>query len=224
MDDPKPRVLGVLHTCWPDRWGIPRQAGLVPHSWGELRLATEVPGDALRGLEAFSHVWLVAWLHGVSDTKWTIRPPRLGGMERRGVLATRSPHRPSKIALSAVRLVEVDPLKRRLRVAGHDLLDGTPILDVKPYLPWADAIADASAAPWAARPPRTRPVELTPQARASLAGQPELEALIVATLAADPRQESRDWSEIAVRVEDRDVHARAVGDVLVVHTVRKWEG
>jgi tRNA-Thr(GGU) m(6)t(6)A37 methyltransferase TsaA len=224
MDEPSPQVLGWLHTCWPDRWGVPRQAGLVPEAWGELRLAEGVPGEALRGLEEFSHVWLLAWLHGVAHTRWTVRPPRLGGSERRGVLATRSPHRPSRIALSAVRLVAVDVPARLLRVSGHDLLDGTPILDVKPSLPRADAIPDATAARWASAAPKPRTVQLAPAAKAALAGQPALEALIVGTLAADPRQESRSWTEIVVRVEDRDVQASVVGDVLVVHTVRRWDG
>ena len=215
--------IGFLHTCWPDRWGVPRQAGLVPEAWGELALVPEVPGESLRGLEAFSHVWLLSVLHAVSDVRWTVRPPRLGGGVRRGVFATRSPHRPSRLALSAVRLVEVDPARRVLRVAGHDLVDGTPIVDIKPYLPWADALPDATAA-WAEARPAPVPVRFTDDSRAAIRDRPHLEALITSTFAADPRQESRDWSRIAVRIEDLDVHAREEDGALVVHTIVPWVG
>jgi tRNA-Thr(GGU) m(6)t(6)A37 methyltransferase TsaA len=217
------RAIGVLRTCWPDRWGVPRQAGLVPEAWGELVLESDIPGDALRGLDSFSHAWLLAILHGVTDVRFTVRPPRLGGSARRGVFATRSPHRPSRLALSAVRIVEVDPARRLLRVAGHDLLDGTPIVDIKPYLPWADAIPTATAA-WADAPPEPVAVRFTDEARAALPDRPHLEALITSTLAADPRQGTRDWTRVSVRVEDLDVHARDEDGVLVVHTIAPWAG
>ncbi len=214
--------LGLLRTCWPDRWGVPRQAGLVPESWGRLELADGVPPEALRGLEAFSHVWLLAWLHGVTDTRWTVRPPRLGG-ERLGVLATRSPHRPSRVALSAVQLVRVDHAARAIEVSGHDLLDSTPILDVKPYVPYADALPDAIGA-WAAEAPERTPVALSDAARRDLDGRPALEALVVATRAADPRQGSRRWDVVRVRVQDVDVHARADGAGLRIERVVPWNG
>lgn len=215
--------LGVLRTCWPDRWGVPRQAGIVADSWGELHLADDVPPEALRGLEDFSHAWLIAYLHGVDRTRWTVRPPRLQG-QRLGVLATRSPHRPSRLALSAVRIVHVDPAARIVRVAGHDLLDGTPIVDLKPYVPYADAIPDARAR-WAATAPDLTDVVLSDAARQDLADRPDLEALVIGTLRADPRQESRAaWGEVRVRVEGVDVHAHADGDRLVVDRVVPWTG
>jgi tRNA-Thr(GGU) m(6)t(6)A37 methyltransferase TsaA len=213
--------IGVLRTCWPDRWGVPRQAGLVPASWAVLELASHVPTDAIRGLEASSHVWLITWMHAVRGTRWTVRPPRLGG-ERLGVLATRGPHRPSRLGLSAVTLVEVDAPGRRLVLSGHDFADQTPVLDVKPYVPWADAIPGASTS-WAPAPPAATPVRFSEAAEQAVAAQPALRALIAQTLAADPRQGSRDWSRVVVRVEAVDVAAIADGDTLLIERIVPWE-
>ena len=138
-------VIAHVRSDFPDKFGIPRQSGLVPELRATVVFTPEyrIP-EAVRGLEGFSHIWLV-WLFSKSvDHGWspTVRPPRLGGNARRGVFATRSPFRPNPIGLSSVRLlaVEQDPkLGPVLRIAGADLMDGTPVLDIKPYVPYVDS-------------------------------------------------------------------------------------
>ncbi len=144
------RAIAHIRSDLPEKFGVPRQAGLVRELEATVVFEPEyrVP-DALRGLEGFSHIWLIWQFSQALREGWspTVRPPRLGGNERRGVFATRSPFRPNALGLSCVRLlaVETDPaLGPVLRVAGADLVDGTPIFDIKPYLPYADCIPEAS--------------------------------------------------------------------------------
>lgn len=135
--------IATIRTDFPEKFGVPRQAGLVPELEGRVIFEPAFRSlDAVRGLEGFSHIWLV-WLFSKSPAEWTptVRPPRLGGNERMGVFATRAPVRPNPIGLSCVRLVRVDP-GPELVVAGADLVDATPILDIKPYVP-ADAQSNA---------------------------------------------------------------------------------
>ena len=138
-----------IRSDFPTKFGIPRQSGLVESLRAAVVFAPEYRNpDALRGLEGFSHLWLV-WVFSRSvGAGWspTVRPPRLGGNERMGVFATRSPFRPNPIGLSAVKLEEIrlqTPEGPQLVVSGADLMDGTPILDIKPYLPYADALPEA---------------------------------------------------------------------------------
>ena len=138
-----------IRSDFPTKFGIPRQSGLAGSLRSTVVFAPEYRNpDALRGLEGFSHLWLV-WVFSRSvGAGWspTVRPPRLGGNERMGVFATRSPFRPNPIGLSAVKLEEVrlhTPEGPQLIVSGADLMDGTPILDLKPYLPYADCHPEA---------------------------------------------------------------------------------
>ena len=143
-------VVARIHTDFPEKFGIPRQSGLVPSLKATIRFEGEFKNpDAIRGIEEYSHLWLL-WEFSKAkreNISLTVAPPRLGGKERRGVFATRSPFRPNSIGLSCVRLEEVryeengEPV---LIVSGADLLDGTPIFDIKPYLPYADSYPDAS--------------------------------------------------------------------------------
>ena len=143
-------IIARIHSDFSTKFGIPRQSGLVDSL--RAQIVFEPPyrnPDALRGLEAFSHLWLIWQFSQAVRPNWspTVRPPRLGGNERMGVFATRSPFRPNPIGLSCVRLVEIrrDPnWGHVLVVAGADLMDGTPILDIKPYIPYADAHPEAS--------------------------------------------------------------------------------
>ena len=138
------KVIAHIHTAFPTKFGIPRQSGLVEELRGEIVFTPEYRNpDALRGLEDFSHIWLVWQFSGAVRESWspTVRPPRLGGNERRGVFATRSPYRPNALGLSCVELAGVE--NGELIVRGADLLDGTPIFDIKPYLPYVDAYPDA---------------------------------------------------------------------------------
>ena len=143
-------VIARLRGDFPEKFGIPRQSGLVDGL--RARVVFE-PGfrdpEAVRGLEEFTHIWLIWQFSQAAKAGWspTVRPPRLGGNKRLGVFATRSPFRPNALGLSAVRLerIERDPvLGPVLHVAGADLLDGTPIYDIKPYVPYADAHPEAA--------------------------------------------------------------------------------
>ena len=148
------RQVAVMRSAFKQKYGIPRQPRLVQGLKSEIVFGDEFNNpDAVRGLEEFSHIWLI-W--GFSDTKidmteehpaWkpTVRPPRLGGDIRKGVFATRSPYRPNSLGMSAVKLLEIqdDNGQLRLIVEGADLLDGTPIYDIKPYIPYSDIITEA---------------------------------------------------------------------------------
>ena len=143
------KVIAHIHTAFPTKFGIPRQSGLVEELRGEVVFTPEYrSADAVRGLEDFSHIWLVWQFSGAVRDSWspTVRPPRLGGNTRMGVFATRSPFRPNPLGLSSVKLLKVEPNTPQgpvLTVGGADLLDGTPIFDIKPYLPYVDAHPDA---------------------------------------------------------------------------------
>lgn len=154
--------IATLRTPFAEKFGIPRQSGLVEEAIGRVEFEDAFNrADFVRGLEAFSHVWLVTVFHQSPpwDGKATVRPPRLGGNERRGVFATRSPNRPNPISLSLVRLIRIETEPRLvLHVAGVDAVDVTPVLDIKPYLPWCESRPEASA-DWAAAPPPLRPPE-----------------------------------------------------------------
>ena len=145
------RKIATIHTDLPEKFGIPRQAGLVPELTGYITFEKgyDQP-EAVRGLEGFSHIWLLwQFEHGSGDGNWhpTVRPPKLGGNTHMGVFATRSPFRPNPIGLSCVKLdqVEITGEGPVLYVSGIDLRDGTAILDIKPYLPYTDAHPDARA-------------------------------------------------------------------------------
>ena len=145
------KIIAHIHTDFPSKFGIPRQSGLVKTLQGKIIFAPDFRNpDAVRGLEMFSHIWLLWQFSKSKKAHWsaTVRPPRLGSKIRMGVFATRSPFRPNPIGLSAVKLekVELDEkLGPVLWVSGIDLLDGTPIYDIKPYLPYTDAYPDAKS-------------------------------------------------------------------------------
>ena len=139
------KIIARIRTELPEKFGVPRQSGLVPQLRGRVIFEPEYRNpDAVRGLEDFSHIWLIWQFSQAVREDWspTVRPPRLGGNRRMGVFATRSPFRPNALGLSSVRLdrVELDPaLGPVLHVSGADLMDGTPIFDIKPYLPYTDS-------------------------------------------------------------------------------------
>ena len=143
------RVIARIHSDFSTKFGVPRQSGLVDALESTVVFEPEFRNpDALRGLEDFSHLWLVWVFDQAIRENWspTVRPPRLGGNQRMGVFATRSPFRPNPIALSSVRLAGIEQTAAHgpvLRIRGADLMDGTPILDIKPYIPYADCHPDA---------------------------------------------------------------------------------
>ena len=142
----------IAHICtdFSSKFGIPRQSGLVDELEATIIFKPEYRNpDALRGLEEYTHLWLLWQFSECIDKEWTptVRPPRLGGNKRMGVFATRSPFRPNPIGLSCVKLLGIEKTEKNgcvIRVSGADLLDGTPIYDIKPYLPYVDSHPDAS--------------------------------------------------------------------------------
>ena len=147
----KLKIIARIQTDFPSKFGIPRQSGMVEELKGKIVFDPEYRNpEAVRGLEGFSHIWLIWEFSEAKRDEWspTVRPPRLGGNVRKGVFATRSPFRPNPIGLSAVKLckVEIDAIMGPvLHVSGADLMDGTPIYDIKPYIPFADSYPDASS-------------------------------------------------------------------------------
>ncbi len=141
--------IGIIRSCFGGKFGVPRQPGLCPSAWGRLEFHPDYRSpEAIRGIEGFSHLWLIFGFHETLDQGWkpTVRPPRLGGNERVGVFASRSTFRPNGLGLSLVSLEGVDLTEGAgpvLRLGGVDLIDGTPVYDVKPYLAYAEALPSA---------------------------------------------------------------------------------
>ncbi len=219
--------VGVVRSCFRQKFGIPRQAGLAPAAQATLELLPPYNQPAaVRGLEGFSHLWLIFVFHGTPAGRWlpTVRPPRLGGNRRLGVFASRSPFRPNPIGLSAVRLERVQIGQGRvvLHLAGVDLLDGTPVLDIKPYLPYSDRIADAAGgfAPEAPEPGLA--VDFSPQAAAFCANWPDgdLRELIVQILRQDTRpayeRENAEPQHYGMKLYDFDLRWEMHGGTAVV--------
>ena len=192
------KVIARIRSDFPEKFGIPRQSGLVPELRAKVVFEPEFcSADALRGIEGFSHLWLIWQFSAAVRDTWspTVRPPRLGGNERVGVFATRSPFRPNAIGLSCVKLEGVrheDGLGDVLIVSGADLMDGTPIYDVKPYLPYADAHPEALGG-FAPSPKETIAVDCPPELLAKLP-EGRREALR-GVLAQDPRPQYQHDSE-----------------------------
>jgi len=186
--------IGVVRSCFREKFGIPRQPGLAPEARATLELLPPYAQPAtVRGLEDFSHLWLLFVFHGIPKGRWqpTVRPPRLGGNRRLGVFATRSPFRPNPLGLSAVRLEQIAISSGRitLHLAGVDLLDGTPVLDIKPYLPYVDRIPEAAGGFAPEAPVAELTVTFSPQAAEFCADWPDgnLRELITQILRQDPR-------------------------------------
>ena len=150
MDPVTIRPIAKMRSDFPSKFGIPRQSGLVQELQSTIVFEPEFRNpDTLRGLEGYSHLWLIWQFSEAVRTDWspTVRPPRLGGNTRMGVFATRSPFRPNNLGLSCVRLIGIEQTPNQgtvVHVAGADLMDGTPIFDIKPYVPYSDCHPDAS--------------------------------------------------------------------------------
>ncbi len=149
MDNANVRVIARMKSDFPAKFGIPRQSGLVESLRATIIFEPAYRNDdALRGIEGYSHLWLIWQFSENADAPWspTVRPPRLGGNTRMGVFATRSPFRPNALGLSSVKLLGIEQTKEYgtvIHVAGADLMDGTPIFDIKPYVPYSDCHPDA---------------------------------------------------------------------------------
>jgi tRNA (adenine37-N6)-methyltransferase len=220
--------IGTVQSCYPDKFGTPRQPGLAPSSRAFLKLNPEVqPELSLEGVEHFSHLWVIFEFHKNTTARFhaKVHPPRLDG-ENIGVFATRSPHRPNAIGLSLVQIEKVE--RDGVWVTGIDLIDGTPILDIKPYLPAVEAKPDAKAG-WAEKPVPNIKVHWTKDALEFLAsptsllgvGVDEIKNLIEETIQTDPRpviyrgmpgEESPYRQSHAFYIYDLDVHFTFVTD------------
>lgn len=211
--------IGYIESDYPDKFGVPRQPGLAPAAKASLVLTPPFNDQlAVRGLEAFSHIW-VSFIFHHSPTRWTplVRPPRLGGNRKVGVFASRSTHRPNRLGLSLIALAGIDTSNGVcLQLDGCDLVNGTPVVDIKPYLPWAEARPEARAgfAPYA---PDLLPVRFSQAAQASLVARADsasLYALIEQVLGQDPRpayqRDAHSERLYGVRLRDVDVKFRAI--------------
>ena len=192
-------IIARIHTDFPTKFGIPRQSGIVASLKGRIVFEPEYRvAEAVRGLEEFSHLWLIWEFSEAVRDSWspTVRPPRLGGNVRKGVFATRSPFRPNPIGLSSVRLdkVEVDPqLGPVLHVSGADMMDGTPIYDIKPYIAYTDSHPEAVSA-FASKPAEYLLEVDFPEALLNKV-QPDLRESLIEVLAHDPRPQYHDDPE-----------------------------
>ena len=220
-------VIAHIHTDFATKFGVPRQSGLVDELESTVVFEPEYRNpDALRGLEGFSHVWLV-WVfdQAIRDT-WspTVRPPRLGGNQRLGVFATRSPFRPNPIALSCVKLAGIEQTKEHgcvLHLRGADLMNGTPILDIKPYIPYADCHPDALGGFAATPAGETLEVMISPEFLQTIP-ENRREALRC-VLAQDPRPHYQDDPEriYGFTFADMEIKFSVAGTVLTVTDISK---
>lgn len=188
--------IGYVESPFKDKYGVPRQPQLASSAKGKIKLKNDPDlMTALKTLEQFSHLWVVFVFHEHGGKKWkpSIRPPRLGGRTKVGVLSSRSPHRPNPIGLSVVKIENINVSAENgaeIAISGLDLIDGTPVLDLKPYIPYADAIVDAEAG-WASGEIKKYPVLFSEEAKGFIASvretKPHFEELVTQILEIDPR-------------------------------------
>ena len=221
MEQHSIKVIAHIRSDFPTKFGIPRQSGLVPELRATVVFEPEFRNaDALRGIEGFSHLWLIWQFSEAVREDWspTVRPPRLGGNTRMGVFATRSPFRPNPIGLSCVKLEGVGQTAENgtvLYVSGADLMDGTPIYDIKPYLPYADSQPDARGG-FAPSPKETVAVDCPPELLERL--PQEQRSALLGVLAQDPRPQYQDDPEriYGMRFADFEVKFRVESGTLHV--------
>ncbi|TMP06215.1 tRNA (N6-threonylcarbamoyladenosine(37)-N6)-methyltransferase TrmO [Pseudoalteromonas sp. S3178] len=195
MSDYSISAIGHIQSPYKQKFAIPRQPRLVPEAKAKLVFTADFNREEfVRGIDEFTHIWLLFRFHETADKGYSamVRPPRLGGNERKGVFATRATFRPNAIGMSAVKLegIEYKNGQLSLLLAGIDLLDGTPIIDIKPYLPYSDAMHDASAGFADTRPETQMSVEFTPEVTSFIEQQtqyPDLLNFISNVLKQDPR-------------------------------------
>lgn len=226
--------IGIIHSPFKEKFGVPRQPGIATAARATLELLPPYDREeALEGLGGFSHVWIVFVFHATAAQGWqpTVRPPRLGGNARVGVFASRSTFRPNPLGLSVVELEGFgrEDGKLVLHIKGVDLLDGTPVLDIKPYVPYADSLPDARGGFAGSAPEARLAVQFTAAAEAQLAARelehPQLRELINQVLGADPRPAYRDDETTGriygMRLFDFDLRWRMEGNSAVVVELRE---
>ncbi|HVA65923.1 MAG TPA: tRNA (N6-threonylcarbamoyladenosine(37)-N6)-methyltransferase TrmO [Elusimicrobiota bacterium] len=223
------QAIGLLESCFREKFGTPRQPQIAPAARAKLKIFSKFsPHHSLKGLEGFSHAWLLTYLHLNTQKMFrpSVHPPRLGG-KAVGVFASRSPHRPSPIGLSLVKIEKI--AGDTIYFSGTDLVDGTPILDVKPYIPWYDR-AKRALGGWAENtPPRSLTVGFAPEAlrqieRLESSARPRLKTALGQILRQDPRN-PRDRSQLKpdktheMRIWDLEVRFLVRGRRAVIESV-----
>ncbi len=182
--------IGIVHSCYKEKFGVPRQAGLVPHSFAEIEILPPYNRiEAWQELETSSHIWVqfIFHLNKIKEWKPKVKAPRLGGNKTIGVFATRSPIRPNPIGLSAVKLEKIHTQGEKiiLSVSNTDLVDGTPVIDIKPYIPYCDRI-EAASNDFADIAPTKYTVEFSETSEQKLTAYNQLKPLIIETLQLNP--------------------------------------
>ncbi|MCC2618187.1 tRNA (N6-threonylcarbamoyladenosine(37)-N6)-methyltransferase TrmO [Aestuariibacter halophilus] len=195
--------IATIHTPYTEKFAVPRQPGLAAAATGDIVFSDDIDVEACcRGIEGFSHLWLVFLFHQTAAQGWQplVRPPRLGGNQKVGVFASRSTFRPNPIGMSVVRNLGLATVNQQtvLRVGGMDLVDGTPLLDIKPYVPYADSVPDAIGGYAQSSPPMLA-VSYSPEAEQQLSSHrqryPDLPALLGDVLGQDPRPAYRQGQQ-----------------------------
>jgi tRNA-Thr(GGU) m(6)t(6)A37 methyltransferase TsaA len=210
--------IAHIQTPYPEKFGIPRQPLLVSEAWGRMVFPkNDFFTEAFRGIEEVSHLWLVFSFHQAIDegAKALVRLPRFGGKEKRGVFASRSPHRPNHLGLSVVKFerLELTTTEVILHVSGVDLVDGTPIFDIKPYLPYVDCLTEARA------PEYEKPTFKKVDWLVDFEG--EEKGLIEKVVALDPRPPTGQFDEFGVSVAGYNVRFRARGEAMEITLLEK---
>lgn len=209
-------TIGRVHSPYTQKFGIARQPGLVPSAEIVIELKPEFTADSVRGLEGFGYIWLHFIFHGVLGEGWSpmVRPPRLGGKRKMGVLATRSPHRPNHLGLSLLKLegIECGSGGVKIRCSGADLLDGTPVIDIKPYIPFVESKPDASSGFVSGKPEELEVVWLENIGAENLSASTQ--NLISQSIAQDPRPAYQNIPEriYVMNIEDYEVRFQIEGN------------
>ncbi|GAA5190436.1 tRNA (N6-threonylcarbamoyladenosine(37)-N6)-methyltransferase TrmO [Ferrimonas gelatinilytica] len=224
-------AVALCRSPYKQKFAIPRQPNLVPAAIARLEMQGECNrAECLRGLDQFSHLWVLFSFHENLAQGWkpTVRPPRLGGNARIGVFASRATFRPNGLGMSVVRLHRIGQEGKQhfVEIAGADLLDGTPIFDIKPYIPYSDALPDAQGG-YAQTPPPSMPMRVLPQALAAMEeaerAHPGFRTLAEQVLAQDPRPayQREAGREYGVQLHDRDLRWQVIEDTNCVTDVVK---
>ncbi len=222
------KIIARIYTDFKEKFGIPRQSGLAENSYGKIIFEKEYRNpDALRGIEDFSHLWLIWEFSEAKSEKWspTVRPPRLGGNKRLGVFATRSPFRPNPIALSSVRLEKIceeDGLGAVIYVAGADIMNGTPIYDIKPYIAYTDSHPNARSGFADEKFGKKLTVTIPDGERVKLSKE-KLDTLI-SVLEEDPRPSYQDDERIyGMAFADFEIHFKVFENSLTVIDINETQ-
>lgn len=224
--------IGTIQSCFKQKFAIPRQPGLVPSATGEIILNSEFSSEEIvRGLKSYSHIWVIFIFHKsqMKKGKQTVRPPRLGGGKRMGVFATRSPFRPNAIGQSVVKLENVIHKNKHIHIelSGIDFLDGTPVLDIKPYIPYVDALENATADFAPAAPEKAFDIKFKSEAehalrKASQQTGKNLYQLVQELLVYDPRSANAQEQEVfATIIFDYDLKWQLQGNMVTVLSFKK---